>query len=214
MSKHDAPPPARERYHHGALREALLDACGQLLAEQGPSGFSLRECARRAGVSHGAPAHHFGDARGLLTAYATLGFERLADASRRALAAQAAAAPAVRLAALAAAYLGFALAQPAQFRLMFRRDAIDAADEALLEAGNASYDLLAATVDELLAALAPAARRERLWLVWSSVHGLATLVLDGALVHQGLDPSRPEACVEATRPVFAALAEALAAGGR
>ena len=73
-----------DRYHHGALREALIDATESLLAEKGPESFSLREVARRAGVSPAAPAHHFGDASGLLTVVATLGFEGLAAALREA----------------------------------------------------------------------------------------------------------------------------------
>ena len=55
-----------DAYHHGDLREALLEAAESVLLEQGVEGLTLRECARRAGVSHGAPAHHFGDARGLV----------------------------------------------------------------------------------------------------------------------------------------------------
>ena len=64
-------------YHHGQLREALVASGRTLLAERGIRGFTLRECARRAGVSHGAPAHHFGDAAGMLTAYAAQGFARI-----------------------------------------------------------------------------------------------------------------------------------------
>ena len=71
VRKGDAP------YHHGALRTALLDATESLLDESGLEGFTLRECARRAGVSHGAPAHHFGDLRGLLTAFAAQSFDQL-----------------------------------------------------------------------------------------------------------------------------------------
>src|SRR5687768_2929710 len=67
-------------YHHGALREALISAAAALIEQKGLEGFSLRETARRAGVSPSAPAHHFGDARGLLTAIATQGFEALAAA--------------------------------------------------------------------------------------------------------------------------------------
>src|SRR5687768_10873441 len=66
-------------YHHGALRSALLSAAEALLEERGIDRFSLRETARRAGVSPAAPAHHFGDARGLLTAIATEGFQSLGD---------------------------------------------------------------------------------------------------------------------------------------
>ena len=69
-------------YHHGDLRHALIEATESLLAEKGPEGFSLREVARRAGVSAAAPAHHFGDASGLLTAVATVGFDGLAAALR------------------------------------------------------------------------------------------------------------------------------------
>ena len=64
-------------YHHGDLRNALLDAADELLQEQGLQGFTLRACARRAGVSHMAPKHHFNDVRGLLRAVAERGFARL-----------------------------------------------------------------------------------------------------------------------------------------
>ena len=67
-------------YHHGALRAALIEAAEAVIAERGVDGFSLRETARRAGVSPAAPAHHFGDARGLLTALAAEAFRRFGDA--------------------------------------------------------------------------------------------------------------------------------------
>ena len=78
-----AAPATPAGYHHGALREALLAAAESLLLEQGVDAFTLRACARRAGVSHAAPAHHFGDARGLLTAFATVGFARMAALMQR-----------------------------------------------------------------------------------------------------------------------------------
>ncbi|WP_291820351.1 helix-turn-helix domain-containing protein, partial [Bosea sp. (in: a-proteobacteria)] len=70
----------RDGYHHGDLRQAMIDAAEAVLAERGVGGFTLRECARRAGVSAAAPAHHFGNLAGLLTAVATLGFDGLSDA--------------------------------------------------------------------------------------------------------------------------------------
>lgn len=70
-------------YHHGALRDALLAAAESVLNESGLEGFTLRECARRAGVSHGAPAHHFGDARGLLSAFAAQSFDQLEALTRQ-----------------------------------------------------------------------------------------------------------------------------------
>ena len=69
-------------YHHGDLRAALLAAGEEVLEESGVAGFSLRHVARRVGVSHSAPAHHFGDAQGLLAALATDGFRRFLAAMR------------------------------------------------------------------------------------------------------------------------------------
>src|SRR5215210_1552970 len=66
-------------YHHGDLRRALLDAAVEAIAADGPAAVSLRDLARRAGVSHAAPAHHFGDKAGLLTAVAAQGYQLLAD---------------------------------------------------------------------------------------------------------------------------------------
>src|SRR5918998_1426102 len=67
-------------YHHGNLRRAVLDAAITAIAESGPDALSLRQLATRIGVSHGAPAHHFGDRAGLLTAVAAEGYELLAEA--------------------------------------------------------------------------------------------------------------------------------------
>src|SRR5215207_9150348 len=101
----------RSRYHHGTLPDALLKATAQLVLESGVSGLSLREVARRAGVSHGAPAHHFGDKAGLLTALATQGFELLGDEME---------ATAARRDFLEAglAYVRFATGHPAHFQVM------------------------------------------------------------------------------------------------
>src|SRR5690606_5659937 len=70
-------------YHHGDLRRALLTATEELLEAEGLEGFTLREVARRAGVSHGAPAHHFGDVRGLLSEFTAQSFEQLSATMRR-----------------------------------------------------------------------------------------------------------------------------------
>src|SRR5215211_3555766 len=74
----------RRAYHHGNLRRALLDEAIAVIGEAGPGAVGLRDLARRVGVSHAAPAHHFGDKRGLLTAVATDGFRRLAATLRNA----------------------------------------------------------------------------------------------------------------------------------
>lgn len=169
-------------YHHGALRDALLSAAEALLLERGVEAFSLRECARRAGVSHGAPAHHFGDARGLLTAFATAGFERMALRMQH-YAHEAGDSPEQRLAAIGRAYVDFALDHPAHFRLMFRSDRLDADNPALKQASAATAQALAWSLSAALEhrGVDTQALQERCLLAWSAVHGMAMLALDADL---------------------------------
>lgn len=165
-------------YHHGDLRAALIAAAETVIAERGVDGFSLREAARRAGVSPAAPGHHFGDARGLLTAVATAAFTELGDV----LAAAAAIAGdrRTRLEAQGTAYVGFAIAHPAAFDLMWRRAVVDAADPDFAAAGRRAFAMLDAVVrageppvaDPLDPALAPTVA------AWSIVHGFAKLVVE------------------------------------
>ena len=105
-------------YHHGDLRQALLAAAERELEEKGIEGFSLRGVAKRAGVSHAAPLHHFKDTRALLTALAAQGFERFL-AAQRARQAKAAADGLSQLVASGMGYIDFALTHRAIFRLMF-----------------------------------------------------------------------------------------------
>ncbi len=116
-------------YHHGSLPAALRAATADLIAEKGPSGFSLREVARRAGVSHAAPAHHFGDAEGMLTSLATEGFATLADALTAATDGIDDATE--RLARIGAAYGRTAAEHPGHRALMERPDLVDTTDAAL-----------------------------------------------------------------------------------
>jgi AcrR family transcriptional regulator len=193
--------PAVGAYHHGDLRRALLDAAEALLLESGLEAFSLRECARRADVSHGAPAHHFGDVRGLLTAFATVGFERLVQ--RMHAGAEAAGADAAQqLLAVGQAYVGFALDHPAHFRLMFRCDRLDPDDAALKSAGSAAAQALAWALSAALRerGVPEDAMQDRCLLAWSAVHGLATLALDADLHALGVaGRTAPEAAAAATR---------------
>ncbi|GAA4340069.1 hypothetical protein GCM10023144_39160 [Pigmentiphaga soli] len=182
-----SPPAARraaDAYHHGALRQALLDAAQSILEEQGLEGFTLRECARRAGVSHAAPAHHFGDAAGLLTAFATLGFERLAELMRQHRG-RAAGTGEAQLRAVGLAYVDFAIRHRAHFQLMFRHDRLDASDPDLAAAGARASGHLAETLQAALAARGVDCEDsefdDRMMLAWSGVHGFATLLLEGRL---------------------------------
>jgi AcrR family transcriptional regulator len=119
----------RETYHHGRLPETLLKAAAKLIAEQGVANLSLREVARHAGVSHGAPAHHFADKAGLLTALATQGYELFTDALCAARDAEGDDTVA-RLAATGRAYVLFAAKHRAHFEVMFRPELLRTDDPA------------------------------------------------------------------------------------
>jgi AcrR family transcriptional regulator len=170
----------RGAYHHGDLRNALIQAAEEILVERGATGFSLREAARRAGVSPGAPAHHFGDAKGLLTAVAARGFERLTEELSTA---SASAASGDRVRALGAAYLKFALENGAIFGIMWLRDLLDQTDTDYLSAGRAAFNVFerAALERDVPVATAPRAPDAPVIAAWAMVHGLARLTLDGAL---------------------------------
>lgn len=171
---------ARAPYHHGALRQALIDATESLLAERGVEGFSLREVARRSGVSAAAPAHHFGDAQGLLGVVATLAFDGLTEAlaagNRRG-----GDDPVARLREQGIGYVGFALRYPGRFGLMFRSPVEPNAE--FERAGHAAFLMLEDGVRDLLGVargepLAPA-QWTALLAIWSVVHGFAHLALAG-----------------------------------
>lgn len=173
-----------DRYHHGDLRTALIRAADEILAEHGLEGFSLREAARRAGVSAAAPAHHFGGAAGLLSEVALLGFEELAknlqvDASQGT--------PTQRLRLQGMGYVRFAMTYPGRFQLMFRHELLNPDHSALQEAGARALLRLEETIRAVRSipdrqALDPQARAALL-ATWSTVHGFAHLALDGKLAH-------------------------------
>jgi AcrR family transcriptional regulator len=169
-------------YHHGDLRRALLEAALQAVAEVGPAAVSLRDLARRAGVSHAAPAHHFGDKAGLLTAVATDGFERLAATLHEAYQATGS------FLEVGVAYVRFAVTHRAHFEVMFRPELYRTDDPGLVQAREQARALLYPPAadspdgrDDVRAAVA----------AWSLVHGLATLWLNHNLPPQlGDDPEQ------------------------
>ena len=175
--------PAMDSYHHGGLRQALIDATESLLADKGPEAFSLREVARRAGVSPAAPAHHFGDASGLLTAVATLGFDGLASALREGQS-RGGRDPRRRLAEQGLAYVAFAMRFPGRFRLMFR-DALRGDDPELLRAGNDAFSVLEEGVRAAFGIAPGRPLGDKAWTallaLWSAVHGYAHLTIAGRL---------------------------------
>jgi AcrR family transcriptional regulator len=174
----------KKRYHHGDLRRSLIETSLDLIEKDGVGALTLREVARRLGVSHAAPKYHFADKGALLAVLAAQGFSALADAMTTA-AEQVGADPMRRLNATGVAYVACAVRQPQQFRLMFGSDIPDTNDDAdLLRESARAFSVLTDAVNDVMAS-----RGERdphqipvyVATAWSIVHGLATLWLDERL---------------------------------
>lgn len=171
------------RYHHGDLRQALLRAAEEELAEKGVEGFSLRGCAKRAGVSHAAPAHHFTDVTGLLSALAADGFERFLATTNERLEAAWDRPPHERLVAMGLGYIDFARANPALFRLMFSSNKADFQNEVLQKSAAAAFQQLVSGVGDSTG-IDPHGSHEgqiQVAATWAIVHGLAHLLLSGQM---------------------------------
>jgi len=172
-------------YHHGALRDALLEAAERVLERDGLAGLTLRAVAREAGVSHAAPAHHFGDLTGLMSELAAIGFRRFNAAMKAA--GEGAAAPTDKGPARARAYVAYAQANPGMYGLMFRTERLDYTRPSLHDAATASFAGLAGAISaernepiaEERLSLEQAAAIAR---AWSLVHGYTMLLLEGRLV--------------------------------
>ena len=178
--------PRKKSYHHGDLRRALLDAALALLEKSGVEALTLREVARRVGVTSGAPYHHFADKEAIVAAVAEEGFVELSEAM---LAARDAAAPASRLGAMGRSYVRFAVAHPAHFRVMFGK----MVDVPRYPALHAAADRAFATLlDSIVAAqgaglVRPGNPTELALLAWSTVHGLSMLWIEGAVHGPGCE---------------------------
>lgn len=174
---------ANPTYFAGDLRRALLDTAADGIAAGGAASVSLRGLARQVGVSHAAPAHHFGDKAGLFTALAIEGFDML-TASMHTQVAKAKDEPAhVRLVKTGVGYVGFAARHRAHFEIMFRPDLLRHEDPEYVRASAESAAVLS---DHVLAAQAQgwAPHVDSVAIVtiaWALVHGLATLATQGAL---------------------------------
>ncbi len=171
-------------YHHGALRDALLEAAERVLERDGLSGLTLRAVAREAGVSHAAPTHHFGDLTGLVSELAAIGFRQFNTAM--AAASAAGTLPVEKAMAPAKAYVAYAQAHPGMYGLMFRAERLDMTRPSLHEAASAAFAGLAGAIGasrheeihEEALSLEQAAAIAR---AWSLVHGFTMLLLDDRL---------------------------------
>jgi len=174
----------RKPYHHGHLREVLLQAAIKLIAEAGPAGFTLREVARRAGVSHNAPYRHFPDREGLLAAVAAQGFGELNQAMLDAAERESNALRQLKRAGLA--YVEFALRRPEHFTVMFdspiARRKTPNSSEAAEQAFGTLVRLIKSAQDEKLL---PAGDLSQFTLLaWSMVHGVAKLATANRLPYK------------------------------
>ncbi|WP_282608606.1 TetR/AcrR family transcriptional regulator [Pelagibius sp. Alg239-R121] len=173
---------AKARYHHGDLRAVLLEAAEAELSEKSIENFSLRGVAKRAGVSHAAPAHHFGDVDGLLTALAAIGHRRFV-ALQNVRQKRAVKEGAAQLVAAGLGYIDFAMTNPALFRLMFSSKRPDFCQGELAEAATIAFEKLLDDVgryrngdpreDDGVMADAMS--------TWAMVHGLADLLNGGRM---------------------------------
>ena len=177
-------------YHHGDLRNALLDAAEEVLRSEGLQGFTLRACARKAGVSHTAPKHHFKDVRTLLTAVAERGFAALAQKLSQAIHAVQGDFDA-EMFATARAYAQFALENKEHFRIMFRADLLQVSAEHPPAAVVRTFTELtnvilrqrgeAELADSEVLLEKSSALVNDIILGWSHIHGYAHLRMEGQL---------------------------------
>ncbi|MCY1047384.1 TetR/AcrR family transcriptional regulator [Corallococcus sp. bb12-1] len=208
------PPAEKARYHHGDLRQALVDAAVALISEEGFGALTLREVARRAGVTHAAPYRHFTDKEALLEAVAIEGFRTMAREMRERMA-TAPPGPLDQLSAAGVAYVLFAVRHPPHFRVMFgphfrhplKPESPPGEEDAfaLLVRGIASGQAAG-----LLRAGDP---RALTLTAWSLVHGLASLFVDRQLDEavKGLEAAEALAVVQ-TRLLISGLAHPGAGG--
>lgn len=169
----------KKSYHHGELRQALIDAARALVREKGDDGFSLSDACRRAGVSTAAPYRHFADKHEILDEVLAQGFDDLTAGMAAAATAEPAGSP-QRILALGHTYLKFAMAEPALFRMMFGQKADTAPDHIVVQRGKSCFGFVVEEVvtfcrlnrvqgDAMLIALQ----------LWTLVHGATGLTIDG-----------------------------------
>jgi AcrR family transcriptional regulator len=190
-------------YHHGNLKEALVRAALELIAEKGPAGFTFADAARWAGVSPAAPYRHFRDREALLADVARRGFEEFANVLAKA---WDEARPDVLTAfdRVGKAYLDFAKREPAYYSAMFEAGVSPDADPALRDAGDRAFGVLRAAAEKLVAMIPAPNRPPALMValhVWSMTHGIASLFGRGDAARRTL-PMPPEELLEAAVLVY------------
>jgi len=197
----------KSRYHHGHLAESLLEAVDEIASQFGIEAVTLRACAKRVGVSPSSAFRHYADKRALLTAFAARALNRIADALESA-ARQAVDADAFH--AVGIAYVTFAIDKPALFRAMWREETIYSQDADYLIAVDRLAGYLQQGFMQTLADEDPHEFSPQELLAWSSVHGLASLFVDGPVAN-GKNRTQKlvlaESVLREIRPAFRGYAE-------
>jgi AcrR family transcriptional regulator len=189
------PPPREERgYHHGNLKEALIEAARKLIAEKGPAGFTFADAARSAGVSPAAPYRHFRDRDALLADVAREGFGRF-EAMLATGWNNGRPDPITAFHNVGRAYLAFARGEPAYYAAMFESGLPPDLNAELRAAGDKAFGVLR-TAAEVLVGLLPAAKRPPALMMslhaWSMAHGIASLFGRGDSGRRSLPMSADE----------------------
>jgi AcrR family transcriptional regulator len=192
----------RDSYHHGDLKRALTSAALSLVAERGPKGFSLTEAARRAGVSAAAPYRHFADKAHLLATVAEQGFVDLHTTLSTAT--QAASDPVARLIEIGRAYVRWAVTHPDQYRVMFGADTDKTQYPSLGIAAEQAFGELLEVVAlcQATGVLRGQEPRQDAGPLWSLVHGIASLAIDGELRNVGIDQDPEDMVADALSDLF------------
>ena len=193
----DKGPAPKKAYHHGDLRQALIEAAEDELRANGIEGFTLRGCAKRVGVSHAAPAHHFRDTNALLTELAAVGFRKLVEAQKERQA-HAPGDPRSQMVAAGLGYVDFTLSNPELFKLIFSSKRADFCNSALEGAAQAAYEHLLSSVDAMTGTARDGSLDAviDLMAIWSTAHGLADLLMSGRMkAIQALDPAERDAAL-------------------
>ncbi len=166
-------------YHHGELRQALIDAARRLIAERQGNDFSLSDACRRAGVSTAAPYRHFADKTEIINEVVAQGFVDMADRFRAATAAFPAGA-ADRIVAVGQVYLAFAIQEPALFRMMFSQKPNLSGEDIVTTQGRACFGYVLQEVIDYCAFHRVAGNAQMIAMqLWTLVHGAASLTIDG-----------------------------------
>jgi AcrR family transcriptional regulator len=197
----------RRSYHHGNLREALISAALDLIAQKGPAGFTFAEAARAAGVSPAAPYRHFRDRDALMADVARRGFQHF---EQRLVAAwdEGRPSPLAALERMGSTYLAFAREEPAYFSAMFEAGLPVAEHRDLQEAGDRAFGVLRQACEAIVAAMPPSGahgkRPPAMMMglhIWALSHGIASLFARGDAARRTL-PMTPEELLEAAVLVY------------